>query len=74
MNEAECKQMTDDEVWEYIEECVSTLKVLSDNNSSKLKDIQQQFKADVALLHKLGRIDEDAYNELNDSNILRFEA
>lgn len=74
MNEAECKQMTDDQVWEYVEECVSTLKVLSDNNSPKFKDIQQQFRDDVKLLHKLGRIDEDAYNELNDSNILRFDA
>lgn len=72
MNEAEIKNMTDDQVWEHVSDCVSTLKILSDKGSDKFEAIHKEFLADVKLLHKLGRIDDDTYNELNEAEILRF--
>lgn len=72
MNDQEAKNLTDDQVWEHIQDCIATLKVLRDNGSAKYDQIQAQFLDDVKLLHTLGRIDEDTYNELNDEAILRF--
>lgn len=73
-DKCEAELMTNDEVQEYIHDCVATLKVLNDSGSAKLEQVRLSYLADIAVLHAFGRIDGDAYNELKDDAIMRFEA
>lgn len=74
MDKNELKAMTEEQVWEYIKDCVATLKVLNDAGSSKLEQVHNDYLKDISALYELGRIDEDEYNELKDDAIMRFEA
>lgn len=74
MHKNELKAMTEEQVWEYIRDCVATLKVLNDTGSTKLEQVHNEYLKDISALHELGRIDEDEYNELKDDAIMRFEA
>ena len=71
MNEQEIKQLTDEEILEHIRDCVATINVLNDAGSHKYQQVLEQYLADLELLLKLGRIDEDTYNELVDQTIVR---
>jgi len=64
--------MLQDEVDEFIKDSVATLRILSDKDSPRYDDVAATYFADLAALLKLGRIDEDEYNELIDAQNLRF--
>jgi len=64
--------MTSDEVEEFIKDSIATLRILSDKQSPRLESATNNFKADMALLFELGRIEEDEYNGLTDDINLRF--
>ena len=64
--------MLQDEVDELIKDSVATLRILSDKNSPRHDQVLATYRADLAALFKLGRIDEDEYNELIDAQNLRF--
>ncbi len=74
MTEEEVKTMNEDQVWEYVRDCVATLKILKDSESPKFEPVHKDFSRDIELLYKLGCIDEDAYNELKEEQILRFDS
>lgn len=64
--------MTSDEVEEFIKDSIATLRILSDKKSLRLESATNSFKADMAALLELGRIEEDEYNGLTDDINLRF--
>ena len=74
MNKDELKAMSEEEVAEYLRDCVATLKILKDNGSAKYEQIYNDYLTDIKSLHELGRLDEDEYNELNDEALMRFES
>jgi hypothetical protein len=74
MDKHELKAMTEEEVAEYLRDCVATLKVLNDAGSAKLKQVHNDYLKDISALYELGRLTEDEYNELKDDAIMRFEA
>ncbi len=68
----EAELMTGDEVEEFIKDSIATLRILSDKQSLRLEAATTSFKADMATLFELGRIEEDEYNGLTDEINLRF--
>ena len=74
MNKQELKAMSEEEVAEYLRDCVATLKVLNDSGSAKLEQVHNDYLQDISSLYELGRLTEDEYNELKDDAIMRFEA
>ena len=74
MNKDELKAMTEDEIMEYLRDCVATLKVLNDSDSAKFEQVHKDYLKDISELYELGRLSEDEYNELKDEAIMRFEA
>jgi hypothetical protein len=68
----EGEMMTDDEIEEFIKDSIATLRILSDKRSSRYNEIYEIFCADLAHLTALGRISQDDYNDLTQSNNLRF--
>lgn len=64
--------MTNDEVEEFIKDSIATLRILSDKRSPRFGTVVETFKADMTVLYKLGRIEEDEYNGLTDDINLRF--
>ncbi len=64
--------MTSDEVEEFIKDSIATLRILSDKHSPRFGTVVDTFKADMAVLYELGRIEEDEYNGLTDDINLRF--
>ena len=64
--------MLQDEVEEYIKDSVATIRILVDKDSPRTEAVVAMYRADLAALLKLGRIDEDEYNELIDAQNLRF--
>jgi hypothetical protein len=64
--------MSSDEVEEFIKDSIATLRILSDKRSIRLDGASTSFKADMAALFELGRIEEDEYNGLTDDINLRF--
>lgn len=74
MDKTELKAMTEEQVWEYIRDCVATLKVLNDTQSAKLEQVHNDYLQDISTLHELGRLTEDEYNELKDDAIMRFDS
>ena len=55
--------MSDEELAEYISDCMKTLVVLRDRPKT-YERVLESFMADLVFLVKIGRIDEDDYNEL----------
>lgn len=74
MNKEELKAMTEEEVAEYLRDCVATLKVLNDSGSAKYEQVHNDYLKDIKALYELGRFTEDEYNELNDEALMRFES
>ena len=74
MNKDELKAMSEEEVAEYLRDCVATLKILNDSGSAKLEQVHNDYLEDISGLYELGRLTEDEYNELKDDAIMRFEA
>ena len=74
MNKDELIAMTEEEVAEYLHDCVATLKILNDSGSAKYEQIHNDYLKDIKSLHELGRLTEDEYNELNDEALMRFDA
>ncbi len=74
MDKDELKALTEEELAEYLRDCVATLKVLNDMDSSKLEQVHNDYLRDISSLYELGRLTEDEYNELKDDAIMRFEA
>ncbi len=68
----EGQMMSDDEIAEYIKDAIATLRILADRQSGRYEATYAGFKADLAYLVKLGRMDEDDYNELIHPDNLRF--
>lgn len=66
--------MTEDEVAEYLRDCVATLKILNDTGSAKYGQVHNDYLKDIKALYELGRFTEDEYNELNDEALMRFES
>jgi hypothetical protein len=64
--------MLQDEVDEFIKDSVATIRILTDKHSPRLEAVLAVYRADLAALLKLGRIDEDEYNELIEEQNLRF--
>jgi hypothetical protein len=56
--------MLQDEVDEFIKDSIATLRILAEKNSPRFEQVEQTYHDDLAALLKLGRIDEDEYNEL----------
>lgn len=56
--------MTDAEVESFLTDGIMTLKIMSDQDSSKLEHTMAAFKNDLQALLTLGRISSDDYNEL----------
>lgn len=74
MDKDELKALTEEELAEYLRDCVATLKVLNDMGSSKLEQVHNDYLKDISALYELGRLSEDEYNGLKDDAIMRFEA
>jgi hypothetical protein len=74
MNKEELKAMSEEEVAEYLRDCVATLKILNDSGSAKYEQIHNDYLKDISALYELGRLTEDEYNELKDDAIMRPEA
>lgn len=74
MNKEELKAMTEEQVSEYLRDCVATLKVLNDMGSSKYEQVHHDYLKDISGLYELGRLSEDEYNELKDDEMMRFQA
>lgn len=74
MDKKELKAMTEDQIAEYLRDCVATLKILNDSGSAKLEQVHNDYLQDISTLFELGRLTEDEYNELKDDAIMRFEA
>ncbi len=74
MNQDELKAMTEEEVADYLHDCVATLKILNDSGSAKYEQVHNDYLKDIKCLYELGRLTEDEYNELNDEALMRFDA
>jgi len=74
MDKDELKAMTEEEIAEYLRDCVATLKILNDSASVKYEQVHNDYLGDISALYELGRLNEDEYNELKDEAIMRFEA
>ena len=74
MNKDELKAMNEEEIAEYLRDCVATLKVLNDSASTKYEQVHNDYLNDIKVLYELGRFTEDEYNELNDEALMRFES
>lgn len=64
--------MTDDEIIQFIKDGRVTIMILRDKGSDQVEHVELAFKADLAFLLKIGRIDEDDYNELTDPKYYSF--
>ena len=58
--------MSADEIEEYLADGLRALMILRDKKSEHYERIRQDFQADLDFLLKIGRIDEEQYNELTD--------
>lgn len=74
MDKNELKALSEEEMAEYLRDCVSTLKVLNDMSSAKYEQVHTDYLKDISNLFELGRLSEDEYNELKDDAIMRFQA
>ena len=68
----EAELMSDAEISEFVRDSVATLKILADNGSARFVALRSVYQADLDCLLAFGRLDEDAYNELQDNELLRF--
>ena len=68
----EAELMSQDEIDEFLRDSVATLKILADNGSARFETLQSVYKADLDCLLAFGRLSKDAYNELQDNELLRF--
>lgn len=62
--------MTQGEVAEFIKDSIGTLLVMQDNGSKRYDTVRQSFLADLECLLKMGKIDQDEYNEITASEEL----
>jgi len=74
MDKQELKSMTEEQVAEYLHDCVATLKILNDSGSAKYEQVHNDYLKDIKALYELGRFTEDEYNELNDEALMRFDS
>lgn len=56
--------MTQPEIEDYLADGLRALMILRDNRSEHYHRVRQLFQADLDFLLKIGRIDEEQYNEL----------
>lgn len=68
----EGEMMSDEEIEEFIKDSIATLRILSDRHSPRLASLEETFRADLAYLVTLGRLDDDDYNDLTNQSNLRF--
>jgi hypothetical protein len=64
--------MTAEEVQEFIKDSIATIRILSDKGSDRLKDVVDNYRADLAYLLEVGSLSEDDYNELVHPDNLHF--
>ncbi|HEY6736474.1 MAG TPA: hypothetical protein VI322_02030 [Candidatus Saccharimonadia bacterium] len=69
---SEGELMSDEEIEEFIKDSVATLRILSDKQSAQFDRVAGIFRADMAYLVTLGRLEEDEYNDLTNTTNLRF--
>lgn len=68
----EGEMMGEEELEQYLSDSVQTVMILRDKNSERAEEIWQIFVADLDYLLSIGRIDDDQYNELTNSENYRF--
>lgn len=64
--------MTDEEVQEFIRDSVATIMILADHGSDRTEMMLDTFIADLDFLMAIGRISEDEYNELSNTENYSF--
>jgi hypothetical protein len=64
--------MSEEEIEEYIVDSLKAIRVLSDLSEGARDNIAHQFLLDMRFLLSIGRIDEDAYNELSNQSNFQF--
>jgi hypothetical protein len=59
--------MTQGEVDAYLKDCVGTMLIMLDHGSPKFAEVRDNIRADLDFLLQLGKIDQDEYNEIIES-------
>lgn len=66
------EQLRDEEIPDYIAECISVLKVMNDQGSPAYTKVMSSFIADIDRLLELGKITPDEYNEITNEDNFSF--
>src|SRR4051794_30552363 len=64
--------MSQAEIEEYVIDSLKTIRILTDQSEQHAARVIGHYLADLDYLLSIGRIDEDAYNELSNSNNFYF--
>lgn len=68
----EGEMMGEEELEQYMSDSVQTVMILRDKNSARAEEVWQIFLADLDYLLSIGRIDDEQYNELTNSENYEF--
>ena len=64
--------MSQDELEEYFIDSLKTIRILNDEGDGHADKVIEPYLLDLRYLYSIGRIDEDAYNELSNKNNFYF--
>lgn len=62
--------MAPEEVAAHLKDSIGTLLIMLDAGSPRFGEVRDAFLSDLDFLYKLGKIDEDEYNEIRSSEEL----
>ena len=68
----EGEMMREEELQQYLSDSVQTVMILRDKNSERAGEVWGIFVADLDYLLSIGRIDDDQYNELTNTENYDF--
>ncbi len=68
----EGEMMTQEEIEQYCIDSLKTIRVLTDHGDGHADKVIENYLIDLRYLQSIGRIDEDAYNELSNKQNFYF--